>query len=143
MRELANLQKGQEPDSSELELASIMTRDFNDHESAIWDLLNESASAAASTAASPSPAADLEADLGAACSSDSPQDSPNDKGTLYHEYDSNVHEWITHLHRVHYTNPSVMIDCKPVQACDPLAPEGQVLYYTHSRTDFCNSFFFE
>lgn len=86
-------------------------------------------------------------------SSDSPLDAPEnrkrkakqptDKGALYHEYDTNVHEWITHLRRVHYKNPSVMIGGKAVQACDPLAPVGQVLYYTHSRTDFYNSFFFE
>ena len=66
---------------------------------------------------------------------------PTDKGALYHVNNTNVHEWITHLGCVHYKNPSVMIGCKPVQACDPLAPVRQVLYYTPSRSDFYYLFF--
>ena len=49
VRELA----GKEPDRSDL--AAIMTRDFNDHEAAIWDLLHDSESKSASAAASTSP----------------------------------------------------------------------------------------
>ena len=71
-------------------------------------------------------------------SSDSPLDGPEnrkrkakqptDNGALYHEYNTNFHEWATHLRHVHYRNPSVMIGGKPVQACDPLVPVGQMLF---------------
>ena len=68
---------------------------------------------------------------------------PTDKGAMYHEYDANVHEWLTHIRRVHWKNPAVTINGKPVKAADALAPPGTPLYYVHGRTHMYNSLFFD
>jgi len=68
---------------------------------------------------------------------------PTDKGALYHEYSRDVHEWLTHLRRVHFNNQPVTINGKVVKATNPLAPPGESLYYVHSKTAYYNSFFFE
>ena len=66
-----------------------------------------------------------------------------DKGALFYEYSSPVHEWITHIRRVHWRNPAVNIGGKTVKAADALAPPGTPLYYVHSKTDQYNSIFFD
>ena len=35
---------------------------------------------------------------------------PTDKGALYFKYNRDVHEWLTHLRRVHADNPPVTIN---------------------------------
>ena len=73
-----------------------------------------------------------------------------DKGALFHKYDKSVHEWVTHLRRVHPELPALdmdlTLDGKPtkvaVKACNPLAPPGVPLYYYHSRTPYYNDKFF-
>ena len=30
---------------------------------------------------------------------------PTDKGAVHHDYSRDVHEWLTHLWRVHFKNP--------------------------------------
>ena len=64
-----------------------------------------------------------------------------DKGAMYRKYSKEVHEWVTHLRRVHATNPPATIAGRSVKASDPLAPNGP-LYYYHSRTALYNDFFF-
>lgn len=66
-----------------------------------------------------------------------------DKGALYYEYDALLHEWITHIRRVHPMNAPAQIKGQTVQACDPLAPPGVAMYYVHSRTAYYNHFFFD
>ena len=68
---------------------------------------------------------------------------PTDKGALYHNYSRDVHEWLTHLRRVHFENPPLTVQGNVVKATNPLAPPGESLYYVHSRTAYYNSFFFE
>jgi len=73
-----------------------------------------------------------------------------DKGALFHKYDKSVHEWLTHLRRVHPDlqplEMDVMLDGKQtkvsVKACDPLAPPGVPLYYYHCKTPLYNDNFF-
>ena len=73
-----------------------------------------------------------------------------DKGALFHKYDKSVHEWLTHLRRVHPDlqplEMDVMLDGKQtkvsVKACDPLAPPGVPLYYYHGKTPLYNDTFF-
>ena len=69
--------------------------------------------------------------------------SPTDKGALYHNCSREVHEWLTHLRRVHFENPPLTVQGNVVKATNPLAPPGESLYYVHSRTAYYNSFFFE
>ena len=66
-----------------------------------------------------------------------------DKGALYYEYDALVHEWITHIRRVHWMNGPAQIKGQTVKACDPLAPKGVAMYYVHSKTGYYNNFFFD
>ena len=68
---------------------------------------------------------------------------PTDKGALFHEYSRDLHEWVTHLRRVHSENPPATINGKLVKASNPLAPLDEGLYYVHSKTAYYNSFFFE
>ena len=68
---------------------------------------------------------------------------PTDKGALYYMYSRDVHEWVTHLRRIHFNNPTATISGKTVMATNPLAPPGEGLYYVHSRTAYYNSFFLE
>ena len=68
---------------------------------------------------------------------------PTDKGALFYKYSRDVHEWLTHLRRVHACNPSVTINGKVVKASSPLAAPGESLYYIHSKTAYYNDFFFE
>ena len=62
---------------------------------------------------------------------------------MYYDYSRHVHEWLTHLRRVDFKNPSLNINGKLVKAKNALAPKDESLYYVHSRTADCNSFFFE
>ena len=66
-----------------------------------------------------------------------------EKGAMYHDYSRDLHEWLTHLRRVHSTNPPLTVNGKLVKASNPLAPPGESLYYVHSKTAYYNSFFFE
>jgi hypothetical protein len=66
-----------------------------------------------------------------------------DKGALFYAYDPLLHEWITHLRRVHWMNSPAQIGGQTVKACDPLAPKGVAMYYVHSRTAYYNNFFFD
>ena len=66
-----------------------------------------------------------------------------DKGAMYHDYCRKLHEWLTHLRRVHFKNPDLTVNGRVLKATNPLAPPGQALYYLHSRTAYYNSFFFE
>ena len=66
-----------------------------------------------------------------------------DKGALFYEYDARLHEWITHLRRVHWMNPSAQVEGQTVKGSDPLAPKGVAMYYVHGRTSYYNNFFFE
>lgn len=70
-----------------------------------------------------------------------------EKGALYHEYDWQTHQFVTHLRRVHSSNPPIQMKVGQtmvnVKAADPLAPPGVPLYYFHSKTDLYNNFFFE
>ena len=68
---------------------------------------------------------------------------PTQKGALFYEYDSLVHEWVTHFRRVHPKNPEVQIGGVNVKASNPLAPPKVPLYYMHSRTHLYNAFFFD
>ena len=73
-----------------------------------------------------------------------------DKGALYHRYEKEVHQWLTHLRRVHPNLPTVEMDLVvqgrrqkvQVKACDPFAPPGVPLYYFHSKNPFYNDNFF-
>ena len=69
-----------------------------------------------------------------------------DKDALYHEYDPIVHEFVTHLRRLHLANPPVNMDVQgtsvQVQACNPLAPAGHPLYhYRHKIALYMDIFF--
>jgi hypothetical protein len=72
-----------------------------------------------------------------------------EKGPLYHEYDSMVHQYTSHLRRVHASlmNKPLMMDVKgfegkvPVKT-DALAVPGMPLYYYHSKTKMYNDHFF-
>ena len=68
---------------------------------------------------------------------------PTHKGALFHKYDRDLHEWVTHLRRVHASNPPVNINGKSVKGSDPLAAKGEGLYYIHSKTAYYNDFFFD
>lgn len=68
---------------------------------------------------------------------------PTDKGALFFKYNRDVHEWLTHLRRVHAENPPVTMNGKPVKASNPLAAPGEALYYYHSKTACYNDFFFD
>ena len=68
---------------------------------------------------------------------------PTSKGALFSEYNRLVHEWLTHLRRVHFRNPPLNTGGKVVNATNPLVPKGESLYYVHSKTAYYNSFFFE
>ena len=69
------------------------------------------------------------------------------KGALYHAYDFHVHQFITHLRRVHSDNPPLSMNINgttvSVKAADPLAPTPVPLYYFHSRTPMYNHFMFQ
>jgi hypothetical protein len=69
------------------------------------------------------------------------------KGALYHAYDFQVHQFITHLRRVHPGNPPLSMNVGgqlvTVKAADPLAPDRVPLYYFHSRTGLYNHFMFQ
>jgi hypothetical protein len=54
-----------------------------------------------------------------------------------------LHEWVTHLRRVHASNPPVPINGKAVKGSDPLAAKGEGLYYIHGKTAYYNDFFFD
>jgi hypothetical protein len=58
---------------------------------------------------------------------------PTSKGALFSEYNRLVHEWLTHLRRVHFRNPPLNTGGKVVNATNPLAPKGESLYYVHSN----------
>ena len=72
-----------------------------------------------------------------------------EKGPLYHEYDSMVHQYISHLRRVHGSlmNKPLLMEVKgfegkvPVKT-DALAVRGMPLYYYHSKTKMYNDQFF-
>ena len=66
-----------------------------------------------------------------------------DKGALYHDYNASVHEWLTHIRRVHWKNPAINIAGKTVKAADALAPPGTPMYYVHSKTNMYNKVFFD
>jgi len=68
---------------------------------------------------------------------------PTHKGALFHDYCPLVHEFITHLRRVHWKNPDQTINGKTVKAANALAPAGVPLYYLHGRTNQYNDFFFD
>ena len=68
---------------------------------------------------------------------------PTDKGALYHDYSRDVHEWLTHLRRVHFNYQPATINGKAVKATNPLAQPGESPYYVHSKTACHNSFFFK
>ena len=68
---------------------------------------------------------------------------PTDKGALYYEYNTHVHEFVTHIRRVHSTNPDVNIGGKTVKAANAMAPPGTPLYYVHGKTKLYNSIFFD
>ena len=63
------------------------------------------------------------------------------KGALFHKYDRDLHEWVTHLRSVHASNLPVNINGKAVKGSDPLAAKGESLYYIHSKTAYYNDFF--
>ena len=65
------------------------------------------------------------------------------KGAMYFKYNADVHQWITHLRRVHWQKPPITIDGKQVKASNPLAPVDEPLYYIHSKTAYYNHFFIE
>ena len=71
------------------------------------------------------------------------KDRTPDKGALFFKYNRDVHEWLTHLRRVHAENPPVTMNGKPVKASNPLAAPGEALYYYHSKTACYNDFFFD
>ena len=66
-----------------------------------------------------------------------------DKGALYSKYSKEVHQWLTHLRRVHVANQPATIGSLSVKASDPFAPDGCPLYYCHSKTAMYNDFFFQ
>lgn len=68
---------------------------------------------------------------------------PTAKGALFYKYSRDVHEWLTHLRRVHADNPPTTISGKLVKASNPLAAPGESLYYIHSKTAYYNDFFFD
>ena len=73
-----------------------------------------------------------------------------DKGALYHRYEKEVHQWLTHLRRVDPDLPTVDMELEvqgrkqtvQVKGCNPFAPTGVPLYYFHGRTPFYNDNFF-
>jgi hypothetical protein len=67
---------------------------------------------------------------------------PTDKGALYHDYNRDLHEWLTHLRRMHFKNPPATIHGKTVKATNPLAWQGESNYYVHSKIAYSNCWFF-
>ena len=68
---------------------------------------------------------------------------PTEKGALFFKYSVfQVHEWVTHLRRVHSENPPLTVKGKVMRASNPFAPLMKE-YYVHSKTAYYNSFFFE